>query len=75
MDIREYVKIKKIPGGTPVDTEIIGGVVFTKNVVHRKMRTNITRPRILLLECSLEYPNSFPSYHIILDNDPLFDNV
>ena len=55
MDIRDVIKIKRIPGGTALDTEIVGGIVCTKNVVHRKMCTDIANPRILLLNCSLEY--------------------
>jgi len=55
MDIRQYVIIKTIPGGTPADTAIINGLVCTKSVAHRKMRQDIINPRILLLRSSIEY--------------------
>src|SRR5271170_4695317 len=37
MDVRRYVKIKKIPGGTPRDSEYVDGAVITKNVAHKEM--------------------------------------
>jgi len=55
MDIRQYVIIKTIPGGTPADTAMINGLVCTKCVAHRKMRQDILNPRILLLRSSIEY--------------------
>ncbi|RWS02330.1 Csa-PIP kinase-like protein [Dinothrombium tinctorium] len=55
MDVRRFVKIKTIVGGNKTDSNIIGGVVFSKNVVHRKMRQNIVEPKILLLACPLIY--------------------
>ena len=37
------IKIKKIPGGAPCDSEYVDGAVITKNVVHKQMaRTAIT---------------------------------
>lgn len=55
MDIRQYVQIKKIPGETKDQTSLIHGVMFTKNVVHKKMRQQIRNPKILLLKGSIEY--------------------
>ena len=55
MDIRQYVIIKTIPGGTPADTAVVNGLVCTKSVAHRKMRQDIVNPRILLLRSSIEY--------------------
>jgi len=55
MDIRQYVIIKTIPGGSATDTAIVNGLVCTKSVAHRKMRQDIENPRILLLHSSIEY--------------------
>lgn len=55
MDIRNYVSIKKVPGGTREDCSIVGGVVCSKNVAHKDMNTNIEKPRILLLQCPIMY--------------------
>lgn len=55
MDIRNYVKVKKISGGTRVECQIINGIAFTKNVVHKDMKTLIENARILLIECPIAY--------------------
>ncbi|XP_076363235.1 1-phosphatidylinositol 3-phosphate 5-kinase fab1 isoform X2 [Tachypleus tridentatus] len=55
MDIRQYVQIKKIPGGTKAECSIVNGVVCTKNVVHKMMRLNILNPTIMLLSSSIVY--------------------
>lgn len=55
MDIRNYVKIKTIPNGIKNDCYITNGVVFSKNVAHRKMRQIIIHPKILLLSCPIVY--------------------
>lgn len=55
MDVRHYVKIKKIPGGLPSDSFYVKGVVCTKNVAHKRMMHDISNPRILILLFSLDY--------------------
>ena len=55
MDVRRYVKIKKIPGGSPSDSEYVDGAVITKNVAHKHMSRTINNPRILLVTFPLEY--------------------
>ncbi|XP_003403346.2 1-phosphatidylinositol 3-phosphate 5-kinase [Bombus terrestris] len=55
LDIRQYVQIKKCPGGSRDDCEIVSGVVCTKNVAHRGMNAMIAHPKILLLQCGLMY--------------------
>lgn len=55
MDIRNFVNFKKVPGGNRNESKIIGGVVFTKNVVHKEMASEIKNPRILLLQCAIVY--------------------
>ncbi|KAK2878190.1 hypothetical protein FQN49_001071 [Arthroderma sp. PD_2] len=55
MDIRHYVKLKKIPGGRPSDTAYVSGLVFTKNLALKSMPRNISHPRILIVTFPLEY--------------------
>eukprot|EP01135_Chromosphaera_perkinsii_P001317 Nk52_evm44s164 gene=Nk52_evmTU44s164 len=55
IDIREYVKIKKIPGGHMQSSDYVSGVAFTKNVAHKKMARKVANPRILILSCAIEY--------------------
>jgi T-complex protein 1 subunit gamma len=56
VEIKKYAKVEKIPGGAMQDCRVINGVMFTKDVVSpERMRRSIQNPRILLLDCPLEY--------------------
>ena len=55
MDVRRYVKIKKIPGGAPGDSEYVGGAVITKNVAHKQMSRSQRNPRIMFVAFPLEF--------------------
>lgn len=55
IDIRHYVKLKKIPGGKPDDTLYVSGLVFTKNLALKSMPRSIAHPNILILTFPLEY--------------------
>lgn len=41
--------------GTPADSAVIPGVLLRRNTAHRRMRTHIHRPKLLLLSGALEY--------------------
>lgn len=55
MDIRHYVKLKKIPGGKPGDTSYVSGVIFTKNLALKSMPRRIANPRIVIVSFPIEY--------------------
>ncbi|KAJ6601378.1 hypothetical protein DFH09DRAFT_1490649 [Mycena vulgaris] len=55
MDVRRYVKIKKIPGGVPSDSEYVDGAVITKNVAHKQMSRLQRNPRVMLVTFPLEF--------------------
>lgn len=55
MDVRRYVKIKKIPGGAPKDSEFVDGAVITKNVAHKVMSRSQKNPRVMLVTFPLEF--------------------
>jgi 1-phosphatidylinositol-3-phosphate 5-kinase len=55
IDIRHYVKLKKIPGGRPGDTAYVSGLVFTKNLALKSMPRSISQPNILIVAFPLEY--------------------
>lgn len=50
-----YAKVEKIPGGTVEESRVLNGVMINKDVTHPKMRRQIDNPRIVLLDCPLEY--------------------
>ena len=55
MDIRHFVKLKKIPGGKTSDTSYVSGVIFTKNLALKSMPRRILNPRIVLVTFPIEY--------------------
>lgn len=55
VDIKRYAKVEKIPGGSIDESCVLKGVMLNKDVTHPKMRRYIENPRIVLLDCSLEY--------------------
>lgn len=55
IDIKRYARVEMIPGGTIEDSEVLCGVMLNKDVTHPRMKRRIENPRIVLLDCSLEY--------------------
>lgn len=55
VDIKRYAKVEKIPGGEIEDSRVLDGVMVNKDITHPKMRRRIENPRVVLLDCSLEY--------------------
>lgn len=57
LDIRPYVKIKTIPGGSRGETAYVDGIVFRKNVANKKMLQigHLDNPKILILGGGLEF--------------------
>lgn len=55
MDIRHYIKLKKILGGRPGDTSYVSGLVFRKNLALKSMPRSIPNPNILIITFPLEY--------------------
>lgn len=47
--------MEKIPGGSIEECKVISGVMVNKDIVHPSMRRRIENPRVLLLDCPLEY--------------------
>jgi T-complex protein 1 subunit gamma len=58
VDVKRYAKVEKIPGGELEDCRVMDGVMFNKDVTHSSMRRRIENPRIVLLDCPLEYKKS-----------------
>lgn len=56
IDIRHYVKLKRIPGGSPKHTKYIDGIVFSQTLSFKSMPQTINNPRILLANALFENP-------------------
>lgn len=71
IDLKRYAKVEKIPGGSITESEVLEGVMFNKDHIHPKMRRYIENPRILLLDCPLEYkkPETLINVEVTKDTD------
>jgi len=55
IDIKRYAKVEKISGGQLSECQVLDGVMFNKDITHPRMRRIIKNPRVVLLDCPLEY--------------------
>jgi len=55
IDIKRFAKVEKIQGGDLTDCVVLDGVMFNKDITHPRMRREIKNPRVVLLDCPLEY--------------------
>ncbi|KAF9449704.1 T-complex protein 1 [Macrolepiota fuliginosa MF-IS2] len=55
VDIKRYARVEKIPGGEIEQSRVLDGVMLNKDITHPSMRRRIRNPRIILLDCPLEY--------------------
>jgi hypothetical protein len=49
-----------IPGETVDLCRVVEGIVFSKNRTHKKMKSEFENPKILLLNCSVEFERKVP---------------
>ncbi|CCG81722.1 Probable chaperonin of the TCP1 ring complex [Taphrina deformans PYCC 5710] len=55
VDIKRYARTEKVPGGEIEDSCVLDGVMLNKDITHPNMRRRIENPRVVLLDCPLEY--------------------
>ncbi|PBK73153.1 T-complex protein 1 [Armillaria solidipes] len=55
VDIKRYARVEKVPGGEIEQSRVLSGVMLNKDITHPNMRRRIVNPRIILLDCPLEY--------------------
>jgi T-complex protein 1 subunit gamma len=69
VDLKRYAKVEKIPGGEMTDCTVLKGVMVQKDLVHSAMPRRIQNPRILLLDCPLEYKKGESQAHMELTGE------
>lgn len=73
VDVKRFVRLEKIPGGELQECKVLNGVMFNKDVTHSKMRRRIENPRILLLDCPLEYKKGESQTNVEICNEEDFN--
>lgn len=69
IDIKRYARVEKIPGGYLEDSGVLKGICINKDVVHPRMKRRIENPRIILLDCPLEYKKAESQTNIEITNE------
>lgn len=75
IDLKRYARVEKIPGGEVEDSRVLDGVMLNKDITHPKMRRRIEKPRIILLDCPLEYKKGESQTAIELSKDSDWNRV
>jgi T-complex protein 1 subunit gamma len=75
IDIKKYAKVEKIPGGELEDCVVLDGVMFNKDITHPKMKRRMENPRILLLDCPLEYKKGESATNVEMTNVDDFNKL
>nr|UXY87075.1 T-complex protein gamma SU [Cryptomonas sp.] len=55
LQTKDFIKVEKITGGLIEDSKILSGILIAKDVSHPKMRRFILNPKILLLDCTIDF--------------------
>jgi len=74
-DIKKFAKVEKIPGGNLSDCCVLDGVMINKDLVHPQMRKKIVNPRVVLLDCPLEYKKGESMLNVEMTNENDFNSI
>jgi len=75
IDIKRYAKVEKVPGGSLEDSRVLDGIMLNKDVVHPRMKRRLENPRILLLDCNLEFKKGESQTNIELSGEMDFNRI
>lgn len=75
IDIKRYAKVEKVPGGSFEESLVLDGIMLNKDVVHPRMKRRIENPRILLLDCNLEFKKGESQTNIELSGETDFSRI
>jgi T-complex protein 1 subunit gamma len=75
VDIKRYARVEKVPGGEIEDSRVLDGVMLNKDITHPKMRRKIENPRIILLDCPLEYKKGESQTNIEISKEEDWERI
>jgi T-complex protein 1 subunit gamma len=75
VDIKRYARVEKVPGGEIEESRVLSGVMLNKDIVHPQMRRRIHTPRIVLLDCPLEYKKGESQTNIEISKEADFARI
>lgn len=73
IDFKRYAKVEKVPGGEFNESRVLHGVMLNKDPVHPRMQKQIKNPRVILLDCPLEYKKGENAINVELRDPSNFE--
>lgn len=75
IDIKRYARVEKVPGGEIEDSRVLDGVMLNKDITHASMRRRIENPRIVLLDCPLEYKKGESQTNVEITDEESWNRI
>jgi len=75
VDIKRYARIEKIPGDSIESSRVLDGIMLNKDITHASMRRRIENPRIVLLDCTLEYKKGESQTNIEITDESSWNRI
>ncbi|KIX99772.1 T-complex protein 1 subunit gamma [Fonsecaea multimorphosa CBS 102226] len=75
IDIKRYARVEKIPGGEIEESRVLDGVMLNKDITHASMRRRIENPRIVLLDCTLEYKKGESQTNVEITDEDSWNKI
>jgi len=75
IDTKRYARVERIPGGMINDSKVLNGIMINKDVIHPRMKRRIENPRIMMLDCGLEYKKGESQTNIEIGNETDFSRL
>lgn len=75
IDIKRFARVEKIPGGFLEESTVLNGVMLNKDVVSADMKRKQVNPRILLMDCGLEYKKGESPTNLELAKESDFETL
>merc|ERR1719204_2536472 len=73
LDVKRFARVERIPGGDIKESRVLNGIMINKDVTHARMRREIKNPRVVLLDCGLEYKKGESQTNIEMGKDMDFE--
>ncbi|KXS14444.1 chaperonin-containing T-complex gamma subunit Cct3 [Gonapodya prolifera JEL478] len=75
VDTKRYARVEKIPGGEIEESHVLDGIMLNKDVTHPRMRRRIENPRIVLLDCPLEYKKGESQTNVEIEKEGQWERL
>jgi len=75
IDVKRYARIEKIAGGDIDESYVLKGCMINKDVLHHKMDRKRVKPRVLLMDCPLEYKKGESQTNVEITKEEDFEKL